>query len=147
MVWVTDEAHGDEGELMALSYLDYENHKRAPKQRFKAWDFWIERDGKRQFWEVKRDRSTYKTGNILIEFESNGEPSGIDTTKADMWMYILDNEPTIFMIPVTELRQMIADEKYDCIRRVAEYGKNKAYFFNRATWADYEYALEDAVPA
>ena len=33
--------------------------------------------------EVKRDRQTQKTGNVYIEYESRGKPSGIKTTKAN----------------------------------------------------------------
>jgi len=41
--------------------------------------------------EVKRDRQTQQTGNIYIEYESRGKPSGIKTTKANKWAYILQN--------------------------------------------------------
>jgi len=41
--------------------------------------------------EVKRDRQTQKTGNVYIEYESRGKASGIATTKADKWAYILQD--------------------------------------------------------
>jgi hypothetical protein len=41
--------------------------------------------------EVKRDRQTQQTGNIYIEYESRGKPSGIKTTKAKKWAYILQD--------------------------------------------------------
>jgi len=41
--------------------------------------------------EVKRDRQTQKTGNLYIEYESRGKPSGIKTTKANKWAYILQD--------------------------------------------------------
>ena len=142
MVWVTDEAHGDEGERMALEYLEYDAYERAPKRQFRDWDFWIERAGKKQYWEVKRDRRTHVTGNVVIEYQSNGQPSGISATRADFWMYIIDDEPTIFIIPVRKLRQMIRDRQFDSIRRIAEGGKNVAYFFNRSVLKDYEYTTQ-----
>lgn len=142
MGFVEDEEFGDSGEQLALSYLEYDTYQRAPKRRFKDWDFWVESNGIREFWEVKYDRYTHKSGNIVIEFESSGEISGIAATKADKWMYILNGEPTIFMIPVTDLKQMIAEKRYDSIRRIAEYGKNKAYFFNRDLFTEYEYSVE-----
>ena len=41
--------------------------------------------------EVKRDRQTQQTGNVYIEYESRGKPSGIATTKASKWAYILQD--------------------------------------------------------
>lgn len=40
--------------------------------------------------EVKTERDWwFKTGNIAIEIESNGKPSGIMATEADYWVHIL----------------------------------------------------------
>ncbi len=40
--------------------------------------------------EVKTERDWwYKTGNIAIEVESYGKPSGISVTEADYWVHIL----------------------------------------------------------
>ena len=40
--------------------------------------------------EVKTERDWwYRTGNICIEFESYGKPSGIAVTEADYWVHIL----------------------------------------------------------
>ena len=44
--------------------------------------------------EVKTDRQTIEgrgTGNIYIEYESRGKPSGIATTQADYWAFVLSN--------------------------------------------------------
>jgi hypothetical protein len=40
--------------------------------------------------EVKTERGMWsKTGNIAIEYESWGKPSGIDSTEADYWFHNL----------------------------------------------------------
>lgn len=39
--------------------------------------------------EVKRDRMWKTTGNLFFEYRYKGEPSGIATTKADYFAYIL----------------------------------------------------------
>ena len=40
--------------------------------------------------EVKTERDKWNsTGNIVIEFESRGKPSGIATTEADYWFHNL----------------------------------------------------------
>tara|TARA_R100001460_G_C3521060_1_gene172565 strand:+ start:248 stop:625 length:378 start_codon:yes stop_codon:yes gene_type:complete len=41
--------------------------------------------------EVKRDRQTQQTGNVYIEYESRGKPSGLAATKASKWAYILQD--------------------------------------------------------
>ena len=38
--------------------------------------------------EVKRDSWVSRSGNIAIEYESRGKPSGIATTQADYWIII-----------------------------------------------------------
>ena len=42
--------------------------------------------------EVKTEKDKWKkTGNIAIEYECNGKPSGIDKTESDFWIHILSN--------------------------------------------------------
>jgi hypothetical protein len=40
--------------------------------------------------EVKRDYGTSKSGNVFVEHESWGKSSGITTTEADYWIFLLD---------------------------------------------------------
>ena len=40
--------------------------------------------------EIKDDLQASQTGNIFIEFESRGKPSGIATTEADYWAIHID---------------------------------------------------------
>lgn len=37
--------------------------------------------------EVKTDFKAHKTGNIAIEIECHGKPSGLATTEADWWLF------------------------------------------------------------
>ena len=40
--------------------------------------------------EVKTERDWwFKTGNIALEYECNGKPSGINATESDYWIHIL----------------------------------------------------------
>jgi hypothetical protein len=47
--------------------------------------------------EVKTDFMTKNTGNIAVEFESRGKPSGIAVTKADHWVFHIPNKCTIIV--------------------------------------------------
>ena len=53
--------------------------------------------------EVKTDLQAHKTGNIFIEYYSRGRPSGISTSEADFYAFILSNEK-IVLIKTTELK-------------------------------------------
>lgn len=62
--------------------------------------------------EVKTERDKWKsTGNIVVEFESRGRPSGIATTEAEYWFHNLAVGNDIVMtlvFPVSKLRSYIA---------------------------------------
>ena len=49
--------------------------------------------------EVKRDLMAKVTGNLFIEFESRGKPSGIDKSEADYWCFALE---TVFILISSE---------------------------------------------
>ena len=53
--------------------------------------------------EVKRDRMSEKTGNIAIEFECRGAPSGIKATTAEWWALDLPHLETVVMIKTSRL--------------------------------------------
>lgn len=62
--------------------------------------------------EVKTERDIWaKTGNIVIETECRGKPSGISTTQADYWVHQLSLNGEIigsFVIPVQKLKDRIS---------------------------------------
>ena len=70
--------------------------------------------------EVKTERDKWKqTGNIVIEYESRGKPSGIITTEAEYWVHnlALDNEIVLsFILKVSTLRKYIAQHNPRSVR-------------------------------
>ena len=70
--------------------------------------------------EVKTERDKWKsTGNIVIEFESRGRPSGIASTEADYWFHNLAVGNDIVMtlvFPVSKLRFYITNNMPRMIR-------------------------------
>ena len=60
--------------------------------------------------EVKRDYIASRTGNLFVEFSSRGKPSGLATTRADFWAFILDGERVV-IVP-TEYLQQVARQAY-----------------------------------
>tara|TARA_R100000773_G_C4206531_1_gene107268 strand:+ start:714 stop:1127 length:414 start_codon:yes stop_codon:yes gene_type:complete len=77
--------------------------------------------------EVKSERGMWmETGNICIEYESYGKPSGIEATEADYWFHNLCIENKIFctfIFSVKDLKELI--KKLDSVKSVSG-GDNKA---------------------
>lgn len=64
--------------------------------------------------EVKTDFGTQKTGNLFVEYHSRGKPSGIATSEADYWCFIISNHQLVII--ETERLKEICREHWD--RRV-----------------------------
>lgn len=58
--------------------------------KFSDYDIFIPETGKKI--EVKQDKKSNHTGNIVIEIEMFGKPSGLMATKADLWVFYDGNE-------------------------------------------------------
>ena len=55
--------------------------------------------------EVKNDLKALDTGNLFVEYFSRGKPSGISTTQADYWCFVIDD---IYILIATEkLKEML----------------------------------------
>jgi len=59
--------------------------------------------------EVKRDLKAKTTGNLYIEYESRGKPSGISRSEADYWCFAFEN--LFIFIETTKLKEMIEPMK------------------------------------
>ena len=55
--------------------------------------------------EVKQDKKSNFTGNIVVEIEFDGKPSALSTTESDYWVFD-DGEIYIWITP-TVLRQVV----------------------------------------
>lgn len=61
--------------------------------------------------EVKKDDWAARTGNLALEFECRGKPSGILTTKADFYCFVIGHH-FVLTLPVDFLRK-IYDEYHN----------------------------------
>lgn len=71
-------------------------------------------EGKDLKFEVKEDFMCVDTGNVALEFESRGKPSGISSTDADFYIYklVMKDGPEYIMHSVKTLKMMIEKKKY-----------------------------------
>ncbi len=74
------------------------------------YDVLIKSEGRSTRYEVKHDIMSCKTGNLALEYECRGKPSGIDRTEADVWVYKLGY--SFYSMPVGKLKELISKESY-----------------------------------
>jgi hypothetical protein len=55
--------------------------------------------------EIKRDMRAMKTGNVFIEYESRGKPSGIAKTMAEVYCFVVGD--LVLFYPTDKLKDMI----------------------------------------
>lgn len=82
--------------------------------------------------EVKEDFECKNTGNVAVEYESRGKASGIQTTKADTYVYKVHTKTYIeyLFIPVQTLKDAISNKLYFRDVTGGDWGSNtKMYLF------------------
>ena len=79
--------------------------------------------------EVKTERDWwYKTGNIALEYECNGRPSGIDATESDYWIQILakgNKNHCMLVFEVSELKKIVKKYKDQYTKMVGDGNRSK----------------------
>jgi hypothetical protein len=112
-----DLQQGKKYERLATDYFDYDDLYMS-KGYCKEYDFCCVKGGEKTYVEVKSDRLAGKTGNLCIEYEYKGKPSGINATTADYWMYFIlktvdgdvhskVNRIEAYKIPSDDLRDIV----------------------------------------
>ena len=81
--------------------------------------------------EVKSERGMWmKTGNIAIEYQSYGKPSGIKATESDYWFHNLcigDNEYCTLVFKTDVLRTIV--DKLDTFKTVSGGDQNASQMY------------------
>ena len=79
--------------------------------------------------EVKTERDWWaKTGNIALEYECNGKPSGITATTSDYWIHILakgKKNHCMLVFEVARLKKIVKEYKDTHTRMVGDGGRSK----------------------
>ena len=79
--------------------------------------------------EVKTERDWwYKTGNIALEYECNGKPSGINATESDFWIQILakgEENHCMLVFEVSKLKEIVNKYKEQYTRMVGDRNASK----------------------
>tara|TARA_R100001510_G_C7609124_1_gene173253 strand:- start:148 stop:588 length:441 start_codon:yes stop_codon:yes gene_type:complete len=84
--------------------------------------------------EVKSERDIWqKTGNIAIEYESYGKPSGISSTEADYWFHNLcigEDTFATLVFKTDNLKSIINNLDYKKTVRGGDHLASKMYLLN-----------------
>jgi len=112
MTFFADLALGNKWESKLLDYVEHDTYSFSPPL-YKGWDVATTYQDHTVKWEVKSDRMACRTGNVAIETQCNGVPSGITSTEADYYAYFVlqpASEATLYMIPTDHLRTMVTKD-------------------------------------
>ena len=142
MSFQTDLAFGEQGELFVLKKLHYKYPKAYKVEGYcKEWDLFVPE--KEIGIEVKSDRATHKTGNVVIENKYGGEPSGIETTKATWWAYITKNN--LYWITPDKIKECIKDnnlQSLDCAPLGGDTKRKNLYLIKETLFKQYTTSSE-----
>jgi len=142
MSFQSDLAYGEQGELFVLKKLHYKYPKAYKVEGYcKEWDLFVPE--KNIGVEVKSDRATHKTGNVVIENKYGGAPSGIETTKATWWAYITKNN--LYWITPDKIKECIKDnnlQSLDCAPLNGDTKRKNLYLIKETLFKQYTTSSE-----
>lgn len=103
---------GEKGEDIIINYLVSMGFIFINKNKDNKYDFkmlYIYPDGhtKEITYELKTDVYPIDTGNLVIEFETRGKPSGISVTEADYFITYFPHFGEIWNIKTNKLKHLI----------------------------------------
>ncbi len=136
MPWKSDLELGEAYQRTLLDIVEYDTYEMAVGN-FKPYDVKIKYKDDTYTVEVKADRKTKDTGNMVIEYECNGKPSGITTTEADYWAYFIDGTPEYFLIPTTDIRKAIDEKKYSRTTRGGDGFRANMFLFPVSAFTEF----------
>jgi hypothetical protein len=133
---------GNKGEDVVIEDLKKMGAKLISKNNDNRWDLIMEVNDKQISYEIKTDvycKPDYDTGNLFVEFECRGKPSGIIVTKAKWFVTYFKYLNEIWYIE-TDTLKMLIDVNENKIRQTKHSGdKNsntKGYLFPRWKFKD-----------
>jgi len=132
-------ANGNKYEIKALEYLEYDSYLQK-KGYFPYYDLELYQNLPNKTImtkiEVKSDRKASRTGNLCIEYENRGRPSGINNTKADYWVYFIVHKESeeCYKIPTKELKEIC---KTSFKTKGGDFGASRMYLINKNKLSKY----------
>jgi len=136
MGFASDLKMGNEYEQKYLTMIDYDSYE-ISKGCFKPYDIKVMNGDITTTYEIKADRMTARTGNVVIEYKCNGKPSGITSSEADYWVYFIVGTEEYIKIPTNVVRQFILEKKYKNSISGGDGYRSHMYLFPKNVFEDY----------
>jgi len=136
MGFASDLKMGNEYEQKYIDMIDYDSYE-ISKGCFKPYDIKVMNGDITTTYEIKADRMTARTGNVVIEYKCNGKPSGITSSEADYWVYFIVGTTEYIKIPTNVLRQFILEKKYKNSVSGGDGYRSQMYLFPKNVFEDY----------
>jgi hypothetical protein len=136
-----DKEAADKGENFIISHLESLGFKfvrksvKNDKKEHREFDLLMSYNKREIMYEVKTDMYP-DTGNLVVEFECRGNPSGISVTKADYFTTYFTKLGEIWNIKTSDLKSLISKNE---LRKVpgGDDKKTMMYLIPRAMFRDF----------
>lgn len=116
---------GERGQDIIIEYLNKTfGYKLLNKNFDEKYDFKMNCIGREKTFELKTDIYPRDTGNLVIEFECRGKPSGISVTKADYFVTYFPHFGEIWNIRTSDLKKLIDYLKPEIFEGAGDIGSN-----------------------
>lgn len=98
---------GKQRESELIEFFQSKGHKPvAIPGKFTGFDFFLANT--KEAYEVKQDWKAHYSGNLVVEIEMYGKPSGLMGTTADWWIF--DTKEEFIFITPKQLKDMIIEK-------------------------------------
>ena len=102
---------GEQGQKFIRTFLEQKGFIYVDECNTNEYDLKMSYQSKEYTYEIKTDVYKTNTGNMVIEFESRGKPSGISVTKADFFVTYFPFLGEVWNISSNDLKRLINDIK------------------------------------
>jgi hypothetical protein len=127
-----DLIEGQEGEETIISFLEGKGNTLVSRCDTKTHDTIMNVKGVDTSYEIKTDVYPKDTGNIFIEFECRGKPSGIEVTTSDWFVTYFKHYNEIWFIKTKTLRKLISENNFYTTSNSGDSGSNtKGYLIKK----------------
>jgi len=131
---------GEHGEEFIKEFMIGKGYEYISDNKNKKYDLLMSYDNKEIKYEIKTDvyvSPDYDTGNIVVEFESRGNPSGISVTEADYYVYFMPKLNEIWNIKMDKLRSLIKTNNFREVSGGDDGSNTKMYLIKREEYKEH----------
>lgn len=131
---------GENGEEFIKNFLINKGYKFIKDNKDYKYDLLMSYNNLEITYEIKTDvllSPEKDTGNLVVEFESRGKPSGISVTEADYYVYYIPKLNEIWNIKMDDLRNLINSNNFRKVSGGDEGSDTKMYLIKRSKFKNH----------